>query len=208
MASTKTARQTKAELTRATIVEKGIALIEERGYDNVSVQDIVGAAQVSVGTFYHYFESKDAFYYSYIHSMFTDVDGSLLEHMDLPLIYNLRHYFEMWFKQIQQLSPEYLAQWLGHSADSAYHERVNLVQDVGQMHIDAIQACLEGYVAKGELAPGAPTSELAVRIVTVLYGVDVRWCMTNGKLDLGQWSTFLTELVRVTLGPSLQEEGV
>ena len=203
-----TMRQSRAELTRRTIVEKGIALIEERGYDNVSVQDIVGAAGVSVGTFYHYFESKDAFYYSYIHNMYSDVDGSLLEHMDLPLIYNLRHYFEMWFKQIQQLSPEYLAQWLGHSADRDYHERVNLVQDVSQMHIDAIRACLDGYVEKGELLPDAPTDELAQRIVTVLYGVDVRWCMTNGELDLAPWSDFLTELVQLTLGPCLLAKAV
>ena len=192
-----TMRQSRAELTRRTIVEKGIALIEEHGYDNVSVQDIVGAAGVSVGTFYHYFESKDAFYYSYIHNMYSDVDGSLLEHMDLPLIYNLRHYFEMWFKQIQQLSP-----------DRDYHERVNRVQNVGQMHIDAIHACLAGYVEKGELLPDAPTDELAQRIVTVLYGVDVRWCMTNGELDLAPWSDFLTELVQLTLGPCLLAKAV
>ena len=69
-----TMRQSRVELTRRTIVEKGIALIEERGYDNVSVQDIVGAAGVSVGTFYHYYESKDAFYYSYINNMYSEVD--------------------------------------------------------------------------------------------------------------------------------------
>ena len=203
-----TMRQSRAESTRRAIIEKGVALIEERGYDNVSIQDIVGAAGVSVGTFYHYFESKDAFYYSYIHSMYTDVDGSLLDHMDLPLIYNLRHYFEMWFKQIQHLSPAYLAQWLGHSADRDYHLRVNLVQDVGQMHIDAIATCLRAYMAKGELLPEAPVEQLAQRIVTVLYGVDVRWCMTNGELDLTPWSDFLTELVQTSLGGFLLQKAV
>ena len=61
---------------------------------------------------------------------------------------------------------------------------------------------------KGELLPDAPTDELAQRIVTVLYGVDVRWCMTNGELDLTPWSDFLTELVQLTLGPCLLAKAV
>ena len=201
----KTSRQAKAELTRQRLLDTGIALIDANGYDAVSINDIVSEAGVSVGTFYHYFESKDAFYYSHIHGNYTGIGQGLMEHMDLPLIYNLRHFVETWFRYISSLSPDYLSHWLGHSADREYHERVNLVQDVSQLHIDAITACLEAYIEKGELAEGAPCNDLAQQIVTVLYGVDVRWCMTNGGLDLGYWTEFLTNLIKVTLAPYMGE---
>ena len=35
-------------------------LFEEQGYDNVAVQHITDAMEVAKGTFYHYFESKEA----------------------------------------------------------------------------------------------------------------------------------------------------
>ncbi len=205
MTETKTSRQIRAEQTRARVLEAGAALIDERGYDNVAIGDIIGAAGVSIGTFYHYFSSKDELYYDYVQSMYTNIDASLLEHMDLPLIYNLRHYFDTWFKEIARLSPDYLSHWLGHAADQDYHLKANSVQDVSQLHIDAIVRCFETYVGLGQLAAEAPYRQLAAQIVTVLYGVDVRFCMTNGKLELGEWTEFLTTLVSNTLGPYLRE---
>ena len=204
----KTNRQVKAEQTRAKVLEAGVALIAERGYDSVSISDIIGAAGVSTGTFYHYFASKDELYYDHIQRSFSNIDAGLMEHMDLPLIYNLHHFFETWFKEIGKLSCDYLAHWLGHSADREYHLKANSVQDVSRLHIDAVRECLGAYVEKGELDAGAPIDALAERVVTVLYGVDVRYCMTNGELDLGVWSDFLTDYVRTTLSPYLRKEEI
>lgn len=205
MAETKTSRQVQAEQTRARVLEAGVSLIEERGYDEVAISDIIKAAGVSIGTFYHYFASKDELYYDYIQGMYANVDSSLLDHMDLPLVYNLRHYFDSWFKEIGRLSPDYLAHWLGHAADKEYHVKANSTQDVSQMHIDAIVRCFEAYVELGQLDAGAPMVALAEQIVTVLYGVDVRYCMTNGALDLAMWAKTLGALVETTLGPYLHE---
>lgn len=42
------------------ILEKVIPLVDEEGLVNVSVKDICEKANLSTGSFYHYFESKDA----------------------------------------------------------------------------------------------------------------------------------------------------
>lgn len=41
------------------VAETAFRLFRERGYDNVSVDDIIAATGTSKGTFYHYFRSKD-----------------------------------------------------------------------------------------------------------------------------------------------------
>jgi len=48
----------KRELTRAALIEATRDLVFERGHDKISIQDITDRADVGLGTFYNYFESK------------------------------------------------------------------------------------------------------------------------------------------------------
>jgi protoporphyrinogen oxidase/AcrR family transcriptional regulator len=44
---------------REAVMEAALVLFMEKGYENVSVDDIIAATGTSKGTFYHYFKSKD-----------------------------------------------------------------------------------------------------------------------------------------------------
>ena len=50
----------KARNTKGKIVSAAWRLFYEQGYDNTTVEDILFASGTSRGTFYHYFEGKDA----------------------------------------------------------------------------------------------------------------------------------------------------
>lgn len=52
------AREQQTELTKRRIYECASRLFEERGYDNVTIADILEASGVSNGSFYHHFKSK------------------------------------------------------------------------------------------------------------------------------------------------------
>ncbi|WNR46378.1 FAD-dependent oxidoreductase [Paenibacillus roseipurpureus] len=45
---------------RDVMMDVALAMFMEKGYENVSVDDIIAATSTSKGTFYHYFKSKDA----------------------------------------------------------------------------------------------------------------------------------------------------
>ncbi|NQX57721.1 FAD-dependent oxidoreductase [Paenibacillus qinlingensis] len=45
---------------RDVMMEVALTMFMEKGYENVSVDDIIGETSTSKGTFYHYFKSKDA----------------------------------------------------------------------------------------------------------------------------------------------------
>jgi AcrR family transcriptional regulator len=57
--ATNTGTERKAR-TRRRLVEATVSLLRDRGLSRASVDDIVGAAGVAKGTFYLYFDSKDA----------------------------------------------------------------------------------------------------------------------------------------------------
>src|SRR6185437_11268659 len=48
------------DVRRAEILDRAAELFVQRGYDNVSLNDLIVDAGVSKGAFYHWFPSKDA----------------------------------------------------------------------------------------------------------------------------------------------------
>ncbi len=48
------------DVRRAEILDRAAGLFVQRGYDNVSLNDLIADAGVSKGAFYHWFPSKDA----------------------------------------------------------------------------------------------------------------------------------------------------
>jgi AcrR family transcriptional regulator len=57
-------RERKKEQTRRSIAEKARALFQERGFDAVSVAEVARAADVSEGTVFNYFPTKEELFYS------------------------------------------------------------------------------------------------------------------------------------------------
>lgn len=49
------------EHTRQKLLDHGVAFLTEHGYHGSGLQDILAAAKVPKGSFYHYFPSKEAF---------------------------------------------------------------------------------------------------------------------------------------------------
>ncbi|WP_259596222.1 TetR/AcrR family transcriptional regulator [Clostridium botulinum] len=54
-----TKRQIQAINTKNKIYNIATNLMQKEGYDNITIQNICEKAEVSVGSFYHYFESKN-----------------------------------------------------------------------------------------------------------------------------------------------------
>lgn len=70
-----TSRQKQAIETKLRISKAAIKLLKNTSYDLIKVTDICKEANVSVGTFYHYFKSKDMM----IISSYQSIDSLILE---------------------------------------------------------------------------------------------------------------------------------
>lgn len=194
-------RAKKALETRQRILDVGVALIEERGYSNVSIEDIVQASGVSVGTFYHYFDSKVAFYYTHFGKIFSAADDALLERMDLSPIDNLNAYVTTWLDAVGSVDSEYISQWLAHLTDPGFHNPIDAGQDISAKHMRALCACIEGYVERGVLTDKVRTHMVAQTIITLLYGIDVRYCMAGNNLKFERWYFNIKAFIYKNIAP-------
>ncbi len=68
-------RERKKELTRSAIADAAARLFGARGFDEVTVADVARAAEVSVGTVFNYFPTKEDLFYGRM----QDFEASLVD---------------------------------------------------------------------------------------------------------------------------------
>jgi AcrR family transcriptional regulator len=77
------------DVRRAELLTRASTLFIHRGYDNVSLNDLIADAGVSKGAFYHWFPSKDALIAALAersaHEAFTGVEDAVLRSSGNPL---------------------------------------------------------------------------------------------------------------------------
>lgn len=94
--------ETKRDATRRHLVERALALFQERGVDGTTMRDIAKAAGMSLGAAYYYFPSKEALVFAFyednqavverleLRGSLRDQLGALL-HAKLRSIHDQRH---------------------------------------------------------------------------------------------------------------------
>lgn len=87
----------KRDLKKEKILLAGMAVMKRQGYNGTSVKDIVDAAAVPKGSFYNYFESKEAFALEAVEFTANDVRFSaeaILTDAQVAPLARVRAYFE------------------------------------------------------------------------------------------------------------------
>ena len=87
----------KSAAKRSEILDVAQRLIYTRGYEQMSIQDILDELHISKGAFYHYFDSKQALLEALILRMQQEAEQSLLpiiEDPHLPPLEKLQRFFD------------------------------------------------------------------------------------------------------------------
>lgn len=95
-----TANSSQSSDVRSTILATGQRIMAGKGYSAVGLNEILGAAGVPKGSFYHYFSSKDAFgeamLQSYFDNYLAEIDAILAQD-GLTMAQRLMNYWQMWY---------------------------------------------------------------------------------------------------------------
>jgi len=177
-------RQQQALNTKLRITESAMELFQNTEYDSVKISDICTKAGVSIGTFYHYFESKDKITiagYDIIDNMIieyystktfqTTIDSIIwLNQSVAHTIMSLGLYFiSNCYRQLLVDSSNYTI-----SPDRTYHKELNRL--------------LASALAKGEIEE-IDTAELSEYINKTARGNIFDWCLKHGSFDLEEAMT-------------------
>ncbi|MBR3751967.1 MAG: TetR/AcrR family transcriptional regulator [Ruminiclostridium sp.] len=174
--------------TRGKIVSAAWQLFYEQGYEETTVEEIIETSQTSKGSFYHYFDGKDALL-STLSDLFDEKYEALQETMDrsMPAMDQLLFLNSQLFRMIEnQVSIELLARLLSTQLVTN-GERHLLNQQ--RTYYRLLRKIIAQGQERGELSDRQSVSEM-VR----LYALSERalmydWCLRGGEYSLGQYAS-------------------
>jgi TetR/AcrR family transcriptional repressor of nem operon len=162
--------------TRESLIQAAAHLFHERGYNATSVQDIVSEAGVPKGTFYNYFESKEALAIAASDVFHPRVLSMLVLEASTSPSRRLRQYFRAISKELQRF--EYLRGCLvGNFASEITNATPALKKRVAE-HLDEatwrMGVVIEQGQKAGEIQADIPPMDLARFLLNSLYGAIFR----------------------------------
>lgn len=177
-----TNRQKRALQTRQKIVEAAQKVIAEKGFENISVDDIAKQAGVATGSFYTYFKKKEDVIDAIGKTDFYRLAAVVSEMEDKDITARLEYYSREFLATIEQSSLEVCRQWIRNNLAAAKMEI--LAEETTKYDFDYRAMCtvLSKAVSLGELREETPVEELALFFNAQLYGLMVAWCMSDGAV--------------------------
>lgn len=163
---------------REGILAIGQRLMARKGYSAVGLNEILSAAGVPKGSFYHYFSSKDAFGEALLESYFADYLAELdatLARPDLNMAERLLSYFQLW-QQTQSFSEcqgKCLAvKMAAEVADLSEAMRLALQRGTEGI-VRRLQAAIEAGAAEGSLMLEADSGATAHSVYQLWLGASL-----------------------------------
>ena len=163
--------------TRQHILDVARTLMTHRGYTRVGLAEVVAAAQVPKGSFYHYFKSKDEFGQALLDQYFSDylkVVGTLLEG-PLPAAERLMAYLRYWAQTqcSDSATDKCLVVKLGAEVCDL-SEGMRRVLDTGtQAVIGLLERCIEQGRADGSITSSLCDATLAQSLYQLWLGASL-----------------------------------
>ncbi|MCB7319174.1 TetR/AcrR family transcriptional regulator [Lacrimispora sp. 210928-DFI.3.58] len=176
-----------ARNTRGRIVNAAWKLFYEQGYEDTTVEEIIDLSQTSKGSFYHYFDGKDALL-STLSSLFDEKYEELTELLppEMSAMEQLLFLNRELFGMIENsISIDLLARLL--STQLVTNGNKHLLD-----HNRIYYKLLRKIIARGQ-AEGQLNANFSVSEMVKLYALEERallydWCLCGGEYSLKQYS--------------------
>lgn len=175
-----TNRQKQAINTKLKITRVAIELYKEKGASQVTVQDICGASDISVGAFYHHFNSKN----DILSTSYEQVDRLIKERIGHQVYDNFIHRLVVLFTESATLTDELGWTFLSGVYKNLLAKTPDYVLANERYINQVVSECLVQGVEAGDLNPQTDIDTLRNTIVRIARGAIFDWCLHEGTTDL------------------------
>lgn len=170
-------RKEQAEETRNRIYTSAIELMEENGFGNFTIEDISKRAGVSVGAFYHYFDSKndilaDIFYRA--DDYFSTHVVSSFNNRSIPE--QIVGYFDHYAKFNVDCGVE--------TTQQIFNPKIKFFIEEGRPMLEMLENLIRKGQEKNEIRGDTDVKELVKYLLTMARGVVFDWSLCDGNYDL------------------------
>ena len=173
--------------TKARIVNAAWKLFYEQGYEDTTVEDIIFESETSKGSFYHYFDGKDALLSS-LSMLFDEQYELLMERPDLPenSIDLLQYLNRSLFETIENTVSIDLLSRLFSSQLVTHGERHLL--DRSRTYYKLLRRIISEGQQKGEIRDDFTVGEVSRAYAMFERGLMYDWCLSGGEYSLPVYS--------------------
>ena len=173
--------------TKGRIIEAAWKLFYRQGYDDTTVEEIIEESGTSRGSFYHYFDGKDALLSS-LSYLFDEKYEQLMKTIDpnMDSFEKLMFLNQELFAMIENsISLDLLARL--YSSQLVTRGDRHLM-DHNRIYYRLLRQIISEGQQKGELRSDVPVSEM-VRVYTMCERAFIYdWCLSNGDYSIFQYS--------------------
>jgi TetR/AcrR family transcriptional repressor of nem operon len=172
--------------TRSRLLERGGDLICSRGFNATGLQEITDAAGVPKGSFYNYFDSKEAFAVEILNEYWDSVVefyGPILRERDSPPLSRIARYFHglAEFHERRRFAVGCLIGNMALEVTPSSEEVRSKLAMIYREWSAALAECLREARASKELARGKDPKQIAAALIDAFEGAVMR-----GKVERGR----------------------
>lgn len=172
--------------TRGKIVAAAWKLFYEQGYEHTTVEDILALSGTSKGTFYHYFEGKDALLGT-LSVLFDEKYAALMPTLpeDMDALDTLAYLNRELFAMIDASIPlELLARLL--STQLTVRGEKHLL-DRDRLYFRLLREIVSRGQARGEIRSDRTVSEITKAYALMERALMYDWCLCGGVYNLSRY---------------------
>lgn len=175
--------------TKGKIISAAWKLFYEQGYDDTTVDEIVESSETSKGSFYHYFDGKDALLSS-LSYLFDEKYDALKDSLpEGTFIEKLCHINQELFLMIENsISVDLLSRLF--SSQLITKGRRHLL-DHDRTYYKLLRDIIQKGRSNNELEDSVSVNEVIKAYALMERGMMYDWCLCNGDYSLAQYSKLL-----------------
>ena len=184
----KNSRQIQAENTKKHLLSIASELLSHKTLDEISIQEICKAANVSVGAFYHHFENKAGI----IIELYKGIDVFFINEI-IP--------------NIDETDPiDAILQYLSCQCEYAYNTGLDLVKNAYKAQIDngnrfflsndrglpnGLRTLISKASDKGIWKDNTDVESLTDELLIISRGIIYHWCISSGETNMMEKVRFM-----------------
>lgn len=173
-------QQLKSKETKSRIFKAAKNILQEQGYERLSIKNICDEAGVSNGSFYHHFKTKDDLLSYYIEEQ-PSINPDLLdspENSDEAKI-AIIHVYLNYAKYARELGVEFISNYYVPKNQALNPE----IRTERPYPIVTVENYLRKAIDAGTVVPKIPLEEILTDIRMLIIGNVFEWCLHDGNTD-------------------------
>lgn len=187
--------------TKGRIVAAAWKLFYEQGYEDTTVEDIIFESETSKGSFYHYFDGKDALLSS-LSVLFDEQYEEIMRRPDLPedSVKLLQYLNRALFETIENTVSIDLLSRLFSSQLVTRGEKHLLNRD--RTYYKLLRRVISEGQRKGELRSDFTVGEISKAYAMFERGLMYDWCLSDGDYSLPIYASRVMPLLLDSFRPN------